>query len=187
MFKREQQPKSVNFLDAIYSPDDIFADAYIWLVQIGKYLFLLVQLIVLAVFISRFFVDRKNNDLTEEVNNKVVLLSNESWKKNAILFDNYQILLGDIGGVRGKQDINSTKISELTSGVPPLLLLESFSFNEGRVSFYLKTLNLDAVKNYESTLKNNPDYHDVRFNINKEDSDISVRVTFNLFPTEDKK
>jgi hypothetical protein len=44
--------------------------------------------------------------------------------------------------------------------------------------------NLETVKNYESALKNNSDYHDVRFSITKEDAEINVRVSFNLEPTD---
>ena len=183
MFKRYKQPKSINFLDAIYSPSDVFANAYVWLVEIGKYLLIVVQIVVLVVFFWRFFVDKKNNDLTEEINNKVVLLSNESWKRNAIVFDNYQSLLKDIKVVRGEQEINSTKVSELVNGIPSTLALESFSFNEGKVNFVLKTFNLDAVNNFENTLKNNPDYEDIKFSINKEEGDITVRVSFNLSST----
>ena len=184
MFKKDKEPKSVNFLDAIYSPNDIFANAYVWLVEIGKYLLIAVQVVVLATFFWRFFVDRKNNDLTEEINNKVVLLSNESWRKNAILFDNYQTLLGDINTINNEQEINSTKVSELINGIPSMLTLQSFSFNEGKVTFLLKTLNLDAVNNFENTLKNNSDYHDIRFSISKEESDIAVRVSFSLNPVD---
>jgi hypothetical protein len=184
MFKRDQQPKSVNFLDAIYLPNDIFANAYVWLVEVGKYLLIFVQIVVLGVFFWRFFVDRTNNDLTEEINNKVVLLSNETWRKNAILFGNYQTLLEDIKIVRNEQEVNSTKVSELINGVPPMLSLQSFSYNEGTVSFLLKTFNLDAVNNFETTLKNNPDYHDIRFSISKEDVDIDVRISFNLYPPD---
>ncbi len=187
MFKREQQPKSINFLDTIYSSSNIFANAYIWLVEIGKYLLIVVQIVVLVVFFWRFFVDKKNNDLAEEINNKVVLLSNDSWKRNAILFGNYQTLLGDIKTIKEEQEVNSTKVSELINGVPPTLTLQSFSFNEGKISFLLKTFNLDAVNNFENTLKNNPDYHDIKFSINKEEGDITVRVSFTLYPVEQKK
>lgn len=182
MFKRDQQPKSINFLEAIYSPNDMFANAYVWLVEVGKYLLIVVQIAVLGVFFWRFFVDRTNNDLTEEVNNKVVLLSNETWRKNSVLFDGYQTLLDDVRTIRGEQEINSTKVSELINGIPPMLSLESFSFNEGRVTFLLKTFNLDAVNNFETTLKNNPDYHDIRFSISKEDIEIDVSVSFSLYP-----
>jgi hypothetical protein len=186
MFKSDKQPKSINFLDALYSPNDLWSNAYVWLVNIGKYLLIAVQVVVLGVFFSRFVLDRKNNDLTEDINNKVVLLSNENWKKNSILFENYQTLLLDTKKVREGQEVNSTAVSELLSGIPSSLSLENFSFNEGRVSFHLVTSNLDSVKNYESALKNNPNYYDVKFAISKDKTDVSVRVTFNLYPTEDK-
>lgn len=185
MFQSEKQPQSINFLEAIYSPSDVWSNAYVWLVNIGKYMLISVEIVVLAVFFSRFVLDRKNNDLTEEVNNKVILLSNENWKKNSILFENYQSLFLDVKKVREGQSVNSTVISELISGVPSSLKLENFSYSEGKVSFYLTTSNLDAVKNYESALKNNPSYYDVRFSISKDKSDVSVRVTFNLYPSED--
>jgi hypothetical protein len=181
MFQTGKQPQSINFLEALYSPTDLWANAYVWLVNIGKYMLIFVEVVVLIVFFSRFVLDRKNNDLTEEINNKVILLSNENWRKNAILFENYQVLFSDIKRVRNGQETNSTIISELISGVPSSLSFENFSYNEGRVSFYLKTSNLDIVNNYEAALKNNPDYHDIRFSLNKDENDVSVRVTFNLY------
>ncbi len=183
--KSNKEPQSINFLEPIYSPTDIWSKAYLWLVDIGKYLLIAVELVVLGVFFSRFVLDRKNNDLTEEVNGKVVLLSNESWREKDIIFANYQNLLADVSRINKGQEINSTLISELISGIPSLLKLESFSFTEKRVSLGFTATSLEAVKNYESALKNNPNYYDVTFNIVKEKSDISVRVTFLLIAEED--
>lgn len=180
MFRKEKQPKSINFLEAVYASSDFLDNAYIWLVTIGKYLLIVVQIIALGVFFSRFILDRRNNDLTEEINSKVVLLSNESWRRNAILFDNYQILFSDVKAIKDGQDINSREISELLSGVPRNLDLESFSYRDGSVSIRISSLNLNDVKNYESALKNNPDYEDVRFSITKEQGLLSVGVSFNL-------
>ena len=182
MFQKEKQPKSINFLDTLYDPSDVWSNAYIWLISIGKYLLIGVQIIVLGVFFSRFVLDRKNNDLTEEINNKVVLLSNDTWKRNAFLFENYQILLGDIKNIREGQTINSLQIRELISGVPSSLVLEGLSFSEKRVSLRLSSNNLNSVKDYESALKNNPMYEDVKFSITKEDAEISVGVSFYLNP-----
>jgi hypothetical protein len=184
MFGKKEQPKSINFLETLYASSDIWNNAYVWLVNVGKYLLIAVEVVVLGVFFSRFVLDRKSNDLTEEINNKVVLLSNENWKKDAILFDNYQILLTNVKEIKKGQDLNSDEISELISGVPASFNLQSFSYDQGRVSLHITSSNLDTVKNYESALKGNPDYYDVRFTITKEDAEISVRVTFNLFPTE---
>jgi hypothetical protein len=180
MFQREKQPKSINFLETLYDPTDFWSNAYIWLVSIGKYLLIGVQVIVLGVFFARFILDGKNNDLTEEINNKVVLLSNDTWKRNAFLFENYQVLLGDIRNIREGQTINSLQIRELINGIPSSLDLEGLSFSERRVSLRLSSNNLNSVRDYESALKNNPMYEDVKFSITKEDAEISVGVSFYL-------
>lgn len=182
MFRKENQPKSINFLDTLYASSDIWSNAYIWLVNIGKYLLIVVQIIALGVFFSRFVLDRRNNDLTEEINSKVVLLSNESWRRNALLFDNYQTLFSDIKAIRDGQETNSSDISQLLSGVPSTLNLESFGYRDGAVSLRIVSVSLDTVKNYESALKNNPDYQDVKFSITKEEAIINVGVTFSLTP-----
>ncbi len=186
MLRTEKQPKSINFLEAVYSPNDIWSNAYIWLTEIGKYLLIFVEVIVLGVFFSRFILDRKNNDLTEKVNSQVVLLANDTWRKNAVLFENYQTLFGDVRKVRMEQSINSITVSELISGVPSSLNLESFSYNGAKVSLQIRASSLEAVKNYESALKNNSDYYDVRFSINKESTEISVMVAFSLVPPAKK-
>ena len=79
MFDKER--KSINFLDPIITSSDVLGNAYIWLFNIGKYLLVAVEIIVLGVFFARFVLDKKNNDLTESVNDKVVLLSNEAWSQ----------------------------------------------------------------------------------------------------------
>ena len=180
MFQKEKQPKSINFLETLYDPSDVWSNAYIWLVSIGKYLLIGVQIIVLGVFFSRFVLDRKNNDLTEEINNKVVLLYAIPAAQDSFLFEKYQILLGDIGKIREGQTINSLQIRELISGIPGSFVLGGLSFNERRVSLRITSNNLNTVRDYESSLKNNPMYEDVKFSITKEDAEISVGVSFYL-------
>lgn len=182
MFKQKKSPQSINFLESVYAPTDIWSRAYIWLVEVGKYLLIAVELVVLGVFFSRFVIDKKNNDLTEEINDNVAIISNESWRQKNILFENYQNLLSDVGSIRKEQEKNlsSTIISELIGGIPSLLVLDNFAFTDERVSMGFTTTSSKTVSNYESALKNNPEYSDVLFNIVKEKSDISLRVTFNL-------
>ena len=180
MFDSSKQPQSINFLEPVYSPTDVWANAYVWLVSVGKYLLIVVEIVVLGVFASRFVLDKQNNDLTEDINNKVELLSNDSWEQNAILFENYQTLFADVKKVSNGQNITSTTVSELISGVPSTLNVETFSYSNGKVSLYITSTNMEAVKNYETALRNNPGYSDVKFTISKENSNLDVRITFNL-------
>ncbi len=185
MFGSDKQPKSIDFLQPVYSPMDIWSTAYIWLTSVGKYLLIAVEIIVLAVFFSRFIYDRKNNDLKEDLNAKVTLLSNDTWQKNAALYENYQFVLSDIEKIRKGQQINSAEISELMSGIPSSIQLLSFSYTAKRVSLRLTSNSLEAVKNYESALKNNPNYYEVTFSITKEVNEINVSVSFYLSPQEE--
>jgi hypothetical protein len=187
MLGTEKQPKSINFLEAVYSPNDIWSSAYLWLTEVGKYLLIAVEVVVLGVFFSRFILDRKNNDLTEQVNSQVVLLSNDTWRTNAALFENYQVLFSDIKKVRTEQSINSLIVSELIGGIPSTLTLESFSFNGNRVSFQISASSLEAVTNYETALKNNSDYYDVKFSINKDSTEINVVISFGLTSSSETK
>ena len=180
MFDSSKQPKSINFLEPVYSPTDVWSNAYVWLVNVGKYLLIAVEVVVLGVFASRFVLDKTNNDLTEDINSKVELLSNDSWKQSAILFENYQILFADVKKVSNGQEVSSTVVSELISGVPSSLNIETFSYSEGKVGLYITSTSLEAVKNYETALRNNPGYTDVRFTISKESSNLEVRVSFDL-------
>ena len=61
MFNSEKQPQSIDFLQPVYSPTDIWSNAYMWLTEVGKYLLIAVEVIVLGVFISRFVLDKKKN------------------------------------------------------------------------------------------------------------------------------
>jgi len=176
----KKQPKSINLLDPVYSPHDTFSKAYDWMVNIGKYLLIFVEIIVLGVFFSRFILDRKNNNLTEEIENQLALLRTEPWKTNNIIFANYQKLLSDIKIVKNGQKLNSSVVSEIVSGVPITLSLKSFSLNGEKVFLNFTTSNLGEVKIYESSLKENSNYSDVRFSISKEDTEISVNATFKL-------
>ena len=108
MLSSSKQPQSINFLEPVYSPTDVWSNAYIWLVNVGKYLLIFVEIIVLGVFASRFFLDKTNNDLTDSINNNVSMLSNDSWKQNAILYENYQTLFVDVKKI--KEELKGTSI-----------------------------------------------------------------------------
>lgn len=178
MFKKDK--KSINFLEPVITSSDVLGNAYIWLFKIGKYLLLSVEMVVLMVFFARFILDKQNNDLTESINDKVALLSNTAWTRNAVRFENFQELLVDISKVREGQDVRSSVVSEILSGIPSELTLNSFSLVNDQVSLYLASSSLEPVNNYEFSLKQSQKYTDVSFSISEKDGIYEVRVTFNL-------
>jgi hypothetical protein len=58
-------PESINLLEPINEPVDMWTKAYTWVTGAGRVLLVLVEAIVLGVFITRFILDEKNNDLSD--------------------------------------------------------------------------------------------------------------------------
>lgn len=177
---RNKQPKSINLLQPVYSPTDIVSKVYTWLTTIGKYLLIFVEIIVLGVFFSRFILDEKNNDLSEEIKSQISFLDDSAWKAKDLLYTNTQTLLTDIEVIRMGQKFNSELITEIANTIPSNLVLKNFSFNGNRVSLSLEAADLETVRVYETALKGNSRYSDVSFNIRKDEEGIKISVSFTI-------
>jgi hypothetical protein len=178
MFGKNYIPKSINFMQPVTRPTDVWANAYDWMFTVGKYMLIVVEVIALGVFITRFIVDEKNNDLTRDINDQVAILSGGEWKQESITYENIQNLIGDVERISKDQKINSVVIDEIRNGIPYGLQVQAFSFNNGRVSLSLQTTDFRAFKDYESAIKNNPGYEDVTVSTTKNQSVFDIRISF---------
>ncbi len=178
IFRKIPDAKSINFLDPINKESEMLTGAFVWIGTVGKNLLIIVELIVLVAFGARFFMDERSNDLTEEVNAQIAVLENDAWRQSSVRYGNLQNLLVDLKKIESGQQLNSSVISEILSNIPITLNIQSFSFNGTRASLALSTPNLNALKDYEDSLKNNSYYSDVKFNINKAGDELEVNVSF---------
>jgi len=178
MIQGKKEDKSINFLQPVGASESVVFTSFNWVTSIGKNLLMVVQIVVLIVFALRLVMDGRNNDLTAKINNQVGILENDTWKKNAIKYENLQNLTQDIKVIQEGQELNSNLISEILSTIPLTLNIESVSFNNKRVGIALKTTDFKALKNYEDSLKTNNYYSDVKFNIAKTGDELEVSVSF---------
>jgi Tfp pilus assembly protein PilN len=86
--------------------------------------------------------------------------------------------LGDIERIEKGQKQNSVVIEEIRNSIPYGLQVQTFSFMNGRVSLSLQTTDFKAFKDYESALKNSPNYEDVKVNVTKTESVYDIRISF---------
>lgn len=192
--KREPLPmaskrKTIDLLNPINPPADLWTSIYNWVFNVGRYILVGVEAMLLIVFFSRFVMDEISNDLTSEINDKVNLLSNAQFRSQEIKYRNIHSLLSDVKILESKQVINSSIIAEITSGVPGKLTLETFSFNNDKVSLNMKTTDLKVVKDYEFSLRQNSKIKDVVVTLSKTGTNTSVvdvSITFNMV-SETKK
>ena len=124
MITGKKEDKSINFLQPVGTTDSVVYTSFNWLTTIGKTLLMIVQGVVLVVFALRLVMDGRNNDLTSDINAQVKVLENETWKKNAIKYENLQGLIGDIKLVQEEQILYSSIISEILNSIPLTLEVE---------------------------------------------------------------
>lgn len=179
----QKKINTINLLDPVGSPDDAWTAAYVWVFSIGRYLLVGVEVLVLGVFFARFILDKMNNDLTDEINDKVAILSNEVFKDQDVTFQNLHGLFSDIDKLEKDQPEYSKEVAAVTSGVPDSLTLDKFSFSPERISLSLLASNIADVRDYEFSLKQNSKYSDVQVTVAKsgvESSEVTVGVSFAL-------
>ncbi len=182
--------QSINLLEPIGVPDDTWTVMYKWVFNAGRYIILAVEIIVLVVFFSRFILDKQNNDLTEEINNKVEILSNKEYRSDEVQYRNIQRLLLDYSKISTNQLKNSEIVASTVSAVPAGLVLQGYSFNTDRITITIESLDLNKIKDYEFALKQNPEYSNVTLNINRSDSSdglYKAGITFNINSRLSKK
>lgn len=167
--------KSINLLDPVLSPEDIWTKVYNWVVKVGRFLLVFVAVIVLGVFFARFFLDKQNNDLTNnEIKPKVELLSDPKLRNSEQKYRNYQTLLNDISEVIKNQRINSTRLSVVLVSIPVNFTLKTISFVGDKVSLSFEANSLEDIGRYTALLNSNPAYSDVSSSISKTGNDTST-------------
>ena len=169
------------------APGDVWAGLYDWVFNVGKYLLVGVQVVVLGVFFSRFIFDEMNNDLTDNINDQVEALESPFFKQGEVRFNNIHDLLNDIALLQENQITNSEKIGGVLASIPKEFNLEQFSYADGSVSLDLSSSDEEAISIYENQLETNPLYQDVSFALSKSgtDADVEITITFSFKPNED--
>ena len=62
-----------------YNPNSFNARFIKWLTTIGRWVMTLTELIVISAFISRFWLDRKNSDLSDLIRQKQAILESTQY------------------------------------------------------------------------------------------------------------
>lgn len=178
-------PNSINLIETINPPGDTFTIFYEWAFTIGKYLLIFIQVMVIVVFVVRLTVDRINNDLTNDINNQVDLLLQADVQQNESKYRNLQIFLKDLDQLSETQTKHARTIISVLDSIPSDIRLESFTFNNKRISTVFVTSSLDNVHRYENFLKQSPEYSDVRISLEVLPDD-EVEFTANYIISEEQ-
>jgi len=115
-----------------------------WALTYGRYIIIIIQIVVLSVFFMRFKFDRDRTDLRETVSQKKALIESITEMENEIR--KVQKKLADIKLITTEQDIYLRLINFLEDNTPVETTFSLLSFSSDKVSFVavaqdLKTFN----------------------------------------------
>ncbi|MEI7603479.1 MAG: hypothetical protein WCJ19_00495 [bacterium] len=148
-----------------YNAEEPFVDKlYKWIVSVGRYIVIGVEMVVLSAFVARFFLDQNLNDLTEKINDRNLIIKSKSSEEKIYLgiFSKIQIsknldstysgvLMGEMSkffSLAPKNVIvSAVSYSLLSSTDQPLIKTEAININGRGTS--------DALIEYKSSLSKN--------------------------------
>ncbi len=175
-------PTSINLLEPVNEPEDIWTKAYSWVFTFGRVILISIELLVLVVFFMRFVYDRQNNDLTEAIDEKVKWIQNDTFQQEVAEYTLLDEIVVDISSLAEVQELNSLEISSVFDTIPNNLNLKRYSFNDDKISLTFSATDIAQLTEYEKQIQNNPRYTNVRKSLSKtsNSTETNFSITFEL-------
>lgn len=178
--------KELSLLPDAENPNSFWAKTIKWLTTVGRWVIVLTELIVVSAFISRFWLDRKNSDLSETIRQQQAIL--ESTQDFEAEFNSFQQRLGFIDKFYQNDPRYVTKINSIVNSTPEGLVYQTLSLkkdedNNVSASVSLIAFNESSIITFINNLTLNPDIQSININqIEKKQQEnnylISVSVVF---------
>lgn len=132
-----------------------------WLTTAGRFVIVFTELIVVLAFISRFWLDRQNSDLSEVLRQqRAILESTQDFEKEYSLL---QQRLVAIKNMYGNKPDYTNKVVALSNSTPPDIVFKTLTVSQDPVSkdltasLALSALSEDSMVNFISNLTLSPD------------------------------
>jgi hypothetical protein len=179
--------KEISLLPQDENPNSIGARILRWSTGVGRYVMVFTELIVILAFISRFWLDRKNSDLSEILRQQKAILAT-----TADFEQQYQLLSQKLDLVKASYDSQpdfSYYLKSLAKSTPPQISYRDINISPEpdqplSLSAGLSSFSEDAIVEFISNLIKNPDIAKINVkNIEKKDKSnlysLSILIIFN--------
>ena len=150
-----KKEKEINLL-----PKDSFSETSIgriilWFLSTFRIMVIVVELVVVAAFLSRFWLDSKNADLTDEIKQKQAQIkASEATEK---LFRELQKRVSAFSILTSQPKLSSS-ITSISSLMPPKITLNSIGFSEQGITIIGNTPNEQELAQFLVNLKKSEDF-----------------------------
>ena len=180
--------KELSLLPDAENPNSFGAKAIKWLTTVGRWVIVLTELIVVSAFISRFWLDRKNSDLSETIRQQESILKTTQTFEGE--FKSLQQRLEFIDNFYKNDSQYSQKINTFVNSTPKDIIYQNISVKKDKdtqdisASASLMASNESSMITFINNLTLNPNIKTVKINqIEKKQQEnnysLNVSVIFN--------
>ncbi len=183
--------KELSLLPDSQNPNSLSARVLKWLTTVGRWVIVLTELVVIVAFVSRFWLDRKNSDLSEVIRQRqAILASTHGFEEE---FKSFQQRLVYVRNFYENQPDYDDRVDILVKSTPNDLTYKSISIKQDKknsditISALLTAFNEKSIVEFIKNLKLNSKIDSVSINniekkSNENNYSVSVSVIFKNNP-----
>ena len=159
MTTAQKQSTGINLL-----PQEEFAASTLgrilaWLLSTFRIIVIFTEVIVMGVFLSRFWLDAKANDLNEIIRKDQTILSTTTDFENE--FRDIQKKLETYSKVSSMAKKTSLYVSKISGNLPPDVFISSFQITEDSIQIKGNSVSESSIAQFVINLKNDKDFSSV--------------------------
>lgn len=151
-----------------------------WLLSVGRYIVVFTELVVIGAFLSRFWLDRKNSDLSEEIRQqKAILEATRNFEQEFRLF---QARLNAIAKALKDEESPLLPLEVISQSLPKDMVLLRYDFSgedENEARILALTLSERGLAEFVGNLLQQEAVNKVRIGtIEKEEGQTGMKIQF---------
>lgn len=173
----QRKKDQINLLPEVFA-GTVSGRILIWILSTFRIIVIITEVIVIAAFISRFWLDAKNTDLSEEIlQDKALITSEADFEKEFKDIQNRLIIYNAYSTDKGKivDSINSIIASK-----PPEIIFSSLKLDPAGASIQAESPSEISIQQFFVNLKSNGKFDEVSIgsvSSSKDDSTLIFNIT----------
>jgi len=149
-----------------------------WLLNVGRWIVIITEFIVILAFLSRFKLDRDLTNLNEQVKQKQAIISSSSTLENDFRF--LQKRLTTIETLQKSQNEAKQVLDIFTDLTPVGIQLSNFSYADKKISLIASANSEIAFAGFLKNLKDSPKFKSITISKVSANEEKGGEIIFNL-------
>ncbi len=149
-----------------------------WLLNVGRYIVVFTELIVITAFLSRFKLDHDLTDLYEEIEQKQVIIQSSADFESDFRF--LQEQLSTTKNLREEQLKTNQLLEEISELIPIDVSFSDLSISGDQASFTANALSEAGLATFIKNLRQSPRFSDLNIGSLSIGAETGIGISFRL-------